>query len=157
MDNFSKNERILTIIYFMWFFLHLGFFFYAGEVPDASQFWPFVKSGVTLEESYDVSEFLIYISVPLVVFIAYKIINYENDQLPIKGHRHTNSSYFQAFLNERIKAEELAQKINELTNQPVNYAYLNELKKDKESAATEGVNGWLDRVELKKKYKEFEN
>ncbi len=157
MENFSKNERILGAIYFIWFFLHLGFFFYSEEGTDSSQFWPFIKAGQTLVATYDFSEFLIYIGIPLVLYIAYKIIYYDNYAESSGNRRHsTISSYFQAFLEEKIKVEELVQKINELTGLPVSYDYLDELKKDKEKAGTLGVNGWLDRVEVKKKYKEFE-
>ena len=158
MENFSKTERILGAIYFIWFFLHLGLFFYSEDGTNSSQFWPFIKASETLSSTYDISEFLIYIGIPLILYIAFKIITYNNFADSSSGsRRHYNiGSFFQAFLDEKIKTEELTQKINELTNQPVNYNYLDELKKDKEKAATEGVNGWLDRVELKKKYKEFE-
>ena len=52
--------------------------------------------------------------------------------------------------------EELTQKINALNNGPVNYDRLEELKKDKEKIMRHGINGWLDKLEVKKKYKEFQ-
>ena len=155
MEKFSKTERVIAALYFIWFFLHAGFFVYSEDNPDRSQFWPFIKAGQTLSGTYDVSEFLIYIGSPLVLFIAYKII-YTNYGQSTVSHRHTSGSFFLAFLKEKIKTEELSQKINELTNKPVNRHHLDELKKDKEKASTHGVHGWLERSEVKKKYREFE-
>ena len=158
MENFSKNERIIGALYFIWFFLHMGLFFYSEDGTNSSEFWPFTNAGDSLSATYDISEFLIYIGIPLVLYVAFKIITYKNFADSSSGsRRHSNiNNFFQAFLDEKIKTEELRQKINELTNQPVNYHYLDELRKDKEKAATEGVNGWLDRVEVKKKYRDFE-
>jgi len=159
MESFSRTERTLAAIYFIWFFLHLGLFFYSAEGTDSSQFWPFVSTGATLAGTYDVSEFLIYTGIPLVLYIAFKIITYTSFAESSSGSRRhsTTNSFFKAFLDEKIKTEELTQKINELTGKPVIYDYLDELKKDKEKAATVGVNGWLDRVAIKKKYRDFEN
>lgn len=157
MQNFSKLERIAAALYFIWFFIHLGLFFYSDESLDNSFFWPFTPEGKTLAETYDVSEFLVYIGVPLVLFIAYKIIYDKGYDESSSARRHPASSFFMAFLDEKIKAEELTQQLNELQNRPVNYDRLNELKTDREKAASHNVNDWLDRVEVKKKYKEFES
>lgn len=157
MQNFSRLERIAAAIYFIWFFIHLGLFFYSEESPDNSLFWPFIPGGKTLAETYDVSEFLVYIGVPLVLFIAYKIIYNKDYDESSSVRRHSTSSFFIAFLDEKIKAEELTQKLNELQNRPANYDRLTELKTDREKATSHNVNDWLDRVEVKKKYKEFES
>lgn len=156
MQNFSRLERIAAAVYFIWFFIHLGFFFYSEESSDNSLFWPFTPPGKTLAETYDVSEFLVYIGVPLVLFIAYKIIYDRNYDESSSGRRHSTSNFFIAFLDEKIKVEELTQKLNELQNRPASYNRLDELKTDREKAASHNVNNWLDRVEIKKKYKEFE-
>lgn len=159
MGNFSKWERIATAFYFVWFFVHLGLFFYSEESADNSFFWPFCPSGKTMANTYDVTEFLIYIGAPLILLVAYKIV-YATNPLhnPAYHYRqHGQASFFIAFLNEKIKAEELLQKINELQNLPVSYDYLNQLKTDREKAESQSVAGWLNRIEVKKKYKEFES
>ena len=157
MQNFPRLERILAAFYFIWFFVHLGLFFYSEESPDNTLFWPFSSDGKSFTSTYDISEFLIYLGAPLILFIAYKIVFAKEYDEYSSGRRHSGSSYFMAFLEEKIKNEELSQKINELQGKPVSYELLNELKADKEKAANQNVNNWLDRVETRKKYKEFEN
>ena len=157
MQNFSRLERIAAAVYFIWFFLHLGLLFYSDESPDNSLFWPFTTGGKTLATTYDVSEFIVYVGVPLVFFIAFKIVYGKSFDESSSYRRHSTSSFFISFLDEKIKTEELLQKLNELQNRPVTYDRLNQLKSDREIAASQNVNDWLDRVELKKKYKEFEN
>jgi hypothetical protein len=158
MEKLSRIERLIAACYCIWFFMHLGFFFYAEVGADSTVFWPFIKKGQTLYNTYDVFEFLIYIGTPLVLYIVYRILfTWRDDDEKYHHHqKHSSHSYFAAFLDEKIKVEELTQQINTLTNQPVNYNYLNELKKDKEKVMVHGVNGWLDKLEVKKKYKEFE-
>ena len=157
MQNFSRLERIAAAVYFIWFFLHLVLFFYSTESPDNSFFWPFSSGDKPLETTYDVTELIVYVASPLVLFIAYRIVygrDYENSS---GNRRHSTASFLIAFLDEKIKAEELSQKINELQNRPVNYDYLTELKSDREKVASQSVNDWLNKIEIKKKYKEFEN
>jgi len=156
MQNFSKPERIAAALYFIWFFVQLVLFFYSEESPDNALFWPFIPADKSMTITYDVTEFAMYTAGPIVLFIAYRIVfakSYEESQ----GSRRHSFTFFVAFLDERIKAEELAQKLNDMQNKPVDYHYLNELKKDREIAASQNVNNWLDRVEVRKKYKEFEN
>lgn len=156
MQNFSRAERITGALYFIWFFVHLGLFFYSTESTDNSCFWPFAPPGKTVVTTYDVTEFLVYTGAPIILFIAYRIVygkTYEESQ----ASRRHSTNFFVAFLDEKIKAEELTQKINELQNRPVNYDRLNELRSDREKAASHNVSNWLDRVEVKKKYKEFES
>ena len=153
MDSLSRNERIAAAFYFIWFFLHLGFFFYSDETIDSVKFWPFIHKGQTLAGTYDISEFVIYVGIPLILFIAYKII-YTTQEYS-GNHKHASYSFLIAFLQEKIKAEELTQKLNELTGKQAQYDYLNELKSDLEKACSQTVSGWLDRFEVKKKYKEF--
>ncbi len=156
MQNFSKSERIAAALYFIWFFVQLGLFFYSDESPDNVLFWPFTSADKSMIVTYDVTEFAVYTAGPLVLFIAYRIMSgkdYEGSQ----GNRRHSFTFFVAFLDERIKAEELAQKLNEVQNKPVDFHYLNEIKKDREIAASQSVNNWLDRVEVRKKYKQFES
>jgi len=156
MQNFSKSERIAAALYFIWFFVQLGLFFYSDESPDNALFWPFTSADKSMIVTYDVTEFAVYTAGPLVLFIAYRIMSgkdYEGSQ----GNRRHSFTFFVAFLDERIKAEELAQKLNEVQNKPVDFHYLNEIKKDREIAASQSVNNWLDRVEVRKKYKQFES
>lgn len=158
MQNDSKAERIAAAFYFIWFFIHLWLLCYSDENTDVAQFWPFTTTGKSFESTYDVSEFLVYIGSPLVLFIAWKIINHVNpeEEFHSRHHRHISSSFFLAFLDEKIKAESLTQKINELTHKEVNYQYLDELKSDRSKAASRGVNKWFDRMEVKKKYKDYQ-
>jgi len=156
MQNFSKSERIAAALYFIWFFVQLGLFFYSDQSPDNVLFWPFTSADKSMIVTYDVTEFAVYTAGPLVLFIAYRIMfgkDYEGSQ----GNRRHSFTFFVAFLDERIKAEELAQKLNEVQNKPVDFHYLNEIKKDREIAASQSVNNWLDRVEVRKKYKQFES
>ncbi|HOZ78877.1 MAG TPA: hypothetical protein PLY34_12855 [Ferruginibacter sp.] len=156
MQNFSKSERIAAALYFIWFFVQLGLFFYSDQSPDNVLFWPFTSADKSMIVTYDVTEFAVYTAGPLVLFIAYRIMSgkdYEGSQ----GNRRHSFTFFVAFLDERIKAEELAQKLNEVQNKPVDFHYLNEIKKDREIAASQSVNNWLDRVEVRKKYKQFES
>src|SRR5882672_11206078 len=103
MQNFSRLERIAAAVYFIWFFIHLSLFFYSDESPDNSLFWPFTSGGKTLADTYDVSEFLVYVGVPLILFIAYKIVSGKNDDEYSSGHRHPVATFFIAFLDEKIK------------------------------------------------------
>ena len=157
MQSISRLERVAAAVYFIWFFIHLAMFFYSAESTDSALFWPFTSAGKALGTTYDVSEFIVYVGVPLILFIAYKIVFGKNYDESSSSRRHSTASFFIAFLDEKIKTEELSQKLNELKNLPVSYNHLNELKTDREKAASQNVNDWLDRVEVKKKYKEFEN
>jgi hypothetical protein len=156
MEKLARIERIFTALYIIWFFTHLVCFVYGGN-GDIAQLWPFINEGDTLATTYDGTDFLIYTGTPLVIYAAFKIIfSRRSDNESYSGRRHSTATFFVSFLNEKIRAEELNQKINELTHQPVNYDKLNELIKDKENAETHGINGWLERMEVKKKYKEFQ-
>ena len=156
MQNFSKAERIAVAIYFIWFFVNLGLFFYSDESPDNSFFWPFTPADKSMAVTYDVTELAVYIGAPLVLFIAYRIVFSKNYEASQASRRHS-TNFLIAFLDEKIKNEQLVQKINELQNKPVNNNYLDELKSDREKAASNNVNNWLDRVEIRKKYKDFES
>jgi hypothetical protein len=159
MERLTRTERIIASCYCIWFFVHLCFFFYAKEDADSSVFWPFTKKDQSLYNTYDIFEFLIYAGVPLALFIVYKILfAWQDEEEKYHVHqKHSGYSYFTAFLDEKIKVEELTQKINELNHQPVNYDYLDELKKDKEKITMPGLNNWLDKLEVKKKYKTFQH
>ncbi len=159
MERLTRIERLVAAFYSVWFFIHLGFLFYAEEGADSTAFWPFIKKGQSLYTTYDIFEFLIYIGSPLIVYIVFKILftrNYEEQNYQ-PHQKHSSHSYFTAFLDEKIKVEELTQKINEINNQPVNYEYLDELKKDKQKITMQGLNNWLDKLEVKKKYKVFQH
>jgi len=157
MQNTPRMERIAAAFYLIWFFVHLVLFFYSEENPDNSLFWPFSAAGKSFIVTYDVSEFLVYIGTPLVLFIAYKIVFANEYDASSSGRKHSSASFFVAFLHEKIKAEELVQQLNELQGKPVNYDALTQLKADMEKASSQSVNNWLDRVEVRKKYKEFED
>lgn len=159
MPRTSKLKRLITALYCIWFFMHLAFLAYADENADSGTFWPFITKDQALASTYDIFEFFIYTGVPLVLFICYTLIfpSKTEEEQEVIHRRHSSHSFFLAFLDEKIKAEELKQQLNELTNQPTNYNYLNQLKKDRDKAGNVGVNGWLERLEIKKRYKEYEN
>jgi hypothetical protein len=156
MQNFSRGERVAVALYLVWFFIQIGLFFYSADGADSSFFWPFTPGGKGFSVTYDITEFAVYILSPLVLFIAYKIISGANHEEVTSNRRHS-FNFFIAFLDEKIKSEELIQKINELQNKTCSFEYLNELKADREKAANQNVNNWLNRVEVRKKYKQFEN
>ena len=156
MQSFSKAERVAIALYFIWFFLHLAFFFYADEGPDNHLFWPFTSGGKALKSTYDVMEFVVYALAPLILFIAYRIV-VGNERETSSARRHSSSGFFIAFLEEKIKVEELTQKLNQLQSKPVNYDVLNLLKTEKEKASSTSIHDWFDKIEIKKKYKEFES
>lgn len=157
MNRFSQVSRIITAAYFAWLFFHIGLLVYADENADSTVFWPFIKQGQTLASTYDIFEFFVYTGVPLVLFICYRILFPRTDEEKEYTHRrHSSHSFFLAFLDEKIKVEELTQELNALNHKPVNNIYLEELKKDRMKAGNLGVNGWLERLEVKKKYKEYE-
>jgi len=77
---FQKQRQFISI-YAIWFFLNLVCLF-IGFTKDSDynreEFWPFTDSKyVTLAESYDISEFLVYAIGPLVIWFAY--INFTKD------------------------------------------------------------------------------
>lgn len=157
MHNFSRAERIASALYCIWFLAHLLCFYYAEENPEKPAFWPFIETG-NLLSTYGIAEFFIYTSVPLAIFLVYKMLCKKFGSKHTTAHRHRYSdSFFMAFLEEKIKTEELTQQINALTNLPVNYTLLDELKADREKISGRGVNAWLLRSQIKKKYKEFEH
>lgn len=155
MEKFTKIERVIASFYFFWFFLNLIVFFYAEDGPDNNNFWPFFTNGKPLLAVYDITEFATYVGAPLVIFIICKYIlgsGYTHTE-----NHHTGRSFFVAFLNERIRAEELLQKLNEQQNLKANYDYINELKADRDKASVKNARSWADRLEVKKKYKKFES
>ena len=156
MENALRTQRLLTALYVVWFFIHLSFFLYSAESPDSIKFWPFNTKDLSLANTYDISEFLTYTTIPLAFAIIYLLLK-PSAYSDTHSHRnHTNLGFFIAFLTEKINVEERDQKINELTGKPVDYTYLNELKKDKETASSKGVKTWIDRVAVKDKYKTYE-
>ncbi len=155
MEKFTRIERVIAALYFIWFFLNLIVFFYTVDTPDNKNFWPFFADGKPLLAVYDITEFAVYVGAPLVIFLICKLI-WGIGYTKAEHHHHSGGSFFVAFLNERIRAEELLQKLNELQNLKVSNDYINELKADKEKASVRGANRWIDRLEIKKKYKKFE-
>jgi hypothetical protein len=155
MQNFSRAERIAAAVYLIWLFVHIGLFFYSEQNADNSLFWPFIPGDKTVITTYDLSEFAVYTLAPVILFIAYKIMfgkTYEEQQA---ARRHS-TNFLVAFLDEKIKAEELTQKLNSLQNIPGSSSLLEELKSDREKAADQSINNWHGRLEVRKKYKDFE-
>lgn len=156
MEKFTRIERVIAFFYFVWFFLNLIVFFYAEDSPDNKNFWPFFSNDKPLLTVYDITEFATYVGTPLIIFIICKLI-WGIGYTPTEHHHHTGGSFFLAFLNEKIRAEELLQKLNELQNLKVNNDYINELKADRDKASIKNAKSWVNRLEVKKKYKQFES
>ena len=155
MEKFTRIERVIAALYFIWFFFFFFMFIVAVDRPVYLNFWPFFAYVKHLLAVYDITEFAVYVGAPLVIFLICKLI-WGVGYTKAEHHHHSGGSFFVAFLNERIRAEELLQKLNELQNLKVSNDYINELKADKEKASVRGANRWIDRLEIKKKYKKFE-
>jgi hypothetical protein len=77
----SKIPKTLLAIYIGWVFLHLVFLSIGWNGADHSYFFPFAGeqtySGNELKDAYDISEFLVYVGGPAVIFVIYRLINNE--------------------------------------------------------------------------------
>lgn len=84
----NKNDKIFIAIYIGWTFLHLVFLYIGRNSSFREEFWPFAQTrpwyyeGIytgmqefTLENSYDFFEFIIYVGVPGISFIIYKLLS----------------------------------------------------------------------------------
>lgn len=65
--------------YLLWVFLHFILLIIPKDHYDSdyTEFWPF--TGKTLGQSYDLSEFLVYSLLPLVIIYSIKLIKNEKD------------------------------------------------------------------------------
>lgn len=156
MENLNKFERVFLSIFIGWFFVHTIFFFLSTDGVNSATFWPITSSGLGFETTYDISEYLIYVGIPIVLMIVYRIVKPKKYADTAIKQTHANVGFFIAFLDEKIIVESLTQQLNELTNQPVDYTNLKLLQNDRAIAATQGVKDWMDRVAVKEKYKDFE-
>lgn len=156
MGILTRNERIAAGIYFVWFFLHCGCLFLSQDHKENEQFWPFTQGKSSIFTTYDLSEFIVYISLPLVLWVAYRIINSFDPLAASTEMRRPSHNFFIAFLKEKIKVAELQIALGKCTGQPVKESELEELKKDLEIVSSKGVANWLGRNAVRKKYKAFE-
>jgi hypothetical protein len=71
----SKNEKTILAIYIGWAFLHLVFLAMGwGWVYVNESFWPFEDNSI---RAYDLSEFLVYVGGPAVIYVIYRLTNNE--------------------------------------------------------------------------------
>jgi hypothetical protein len=77
----SKNEKTMLAIYIGWAFLHLVFLAIGWSGRSHSYFWPFSDDDNygrnDISVIYDLSEFLVYVGGPVVVYVIYRLINNE--------------------------------------------------------------------------------
>jgi len=156
MEKFSRLEKLTAFLYFIWFSLNLVIFFSADEGPDNKLFWPFNSADQSVFSTYDIAEFSVYVGIPLILFGSLKIMLGNKRPIALSHDHYHHSNYFLAFLEEKIKAEELQQQLNALRHQPVSNQYLEELKADREKIILQGTEGWRNKIQVKEKYKQFE-
>lgn len=156
MENLNKFERVFLSIFIGWFFVHTIFFFLSTDGVNSSTFWPFTPNGLGFETTYDISEYLIYVGVPIVLMIIYRLVKPKKYADTAIKQTHANVGFFIAFLDEKINVEALTQQLNELTGKPIDNTVLQQLQKDRDIAGTQGVKNWIERVAVKEKYKDFE-
>jgi hypothetical protein len=75
----SKNEKTMLAIYIGWAFLHLVFLVIGWSGIYHRYFWPFAEYSQynKIGKAYDLSEFLVYVGGPVVVYVIYRLINNE--------------------------------------------------------------------------------
>jgi hypothetical protein len=157
MVDFSKNERILIGLYLIWFFIHTGLLTFTSEESlVANLFWPFNSGKESFVDTYDITEFLIYAGSPLVMYICYRLFFASETKMPPPKRKQLDIGFLPSLINEKIKVEELKQKISLLTKEPMSTSLLEELMLDKQKLEEKGVNRWIEKIEMKKKYKAFE-
>ncbi len=76
----SKNEKTILAVYIGWAFLHLMFLAIGWNGCCHGEFWPFGNEWVVnghneIGEIYDLSEFLLYVGAPAVIFVIYRLLN----------------------------------------------------------------------------------
>jgi len=80
----KKINKTLLAVFIGWTFIHLIFFFIGWNTGKYYHkiFWPFFTPDElkqyyvenTITNAYDISEFLVYVGTPAVIFIIYKLI-----------------------------------------------------------------------------------
>lgn len=81
MENFIKQNRQFSIFYSIWVFINFTVLLVSDKVGDY-YFYPIGNSDIisydgkrkdSLFHSYDITEFIFYISVPLFILFIYKL------------------------------------------------------------------------------------
>lgn len=78
MKNLNQNEKVFLAIYSGWALLHLVLLSMGWEGAYHRRFWLFFEKHDwenTIEEAYDLSEFLVYVGAPAVAFFIYRAVN----------------------------------------------------------------------------------
>lgn len=68
---FINNNKKFISFYLIWFLIHLTFLLVNWNDGYTSDFWPFEKNSEL--DDYDLTEFLYYMIVPLVIFAFWKL------------------------------------------------------------------------------------
>lgn len=71
MNNFLKKYRIVVGIYLIWVFLNLIFLFMIGYPSEFSLVAPKFFFPFQSIKFYDTSEFIFYITNPIIIFLVY--------------------------------------------------------------------------------------
>ena len=78
MGNENKDELNIFAYYIGWAFLHLVFLAIGWNGDDHELFWPFQSTYVSkgeIIEAYDISEFLVYVIGPVVLFFIWAMVS----------------------------------------------------------------------------------
>jgi hypothetical protein len=151
-------QRLLAIGYSLWFVFHFVAFFTTDEEQISSGFWPFSTGGATMAQTYDITEFLVYVLTPLIPILIYRYLIFTPEHLHQHSKdRHKHTAFLVAFLDEKIKAEVLQQQLNKLNGGIVDWHLKDELQRDRNIAASKSVKNWLGKREVIRKYKDFEH
>lgn len=85
MEKLNQNQRIILSLYIVWTFIHLIFLTIAENIssPSIKYFWPFkMGEGWTIIDGipqfYDLTEFLVYVGSPIIIYIIYILIKKKN-------------------------------------------------------------------------------
>jgi hypothetical protein len=68
-QKFVRTSRGFIVFYLIWLFIHLLLFFNSSS--DCEGFWPFGRGDLC---QYNYIELFVYLGVPLIIFIIWKLI-----------------------------------------------------------------------------------
>lgn len=71
IKKFINDNKNFVVFYLIWFFFHLVFLCYDSNKYDKEEFWPFSNAELRY---YDLSEFVVYLIIPIVILALWKLI-----------------------------------------------------------------------------------
>jgi hypothetical protein len=151
-------QRVLALGYALWFVCHFIAFFSVDEEQLVTGFWPFTSQGASMAQTYDITEFLVYVIGPLIPILIYRYLaSAPEHQHQHNKDKHKHTAFLVAFLDEKIKAEQLQQQLNRLNGGTEDWQHSKTLLKDRDVAASKSVKNWLEKRAVIRKYKDFEH